>query len=70
MVNNRERYYIISIYVTLLGDFCVERMYGASKNATPSGRIRSYHPARDEADKKLSSIMKTKISKGYNIICI
>lgn len=65
--DNRERYYTISLYTTLFGYFCIERVYGASKNKTPTGIKREYFNEVSEAKSQYSSIMKAKISKGYSV---
>ena len=65
--NNRERYYILNLYQTLFGFFCIERIYGASINKKPTGIVREFFDEIDDAQNKYSSIMKTKISKGYSI---
>lgn len=61
----RERYYDIHLYKTLFGEFCIERIYGATRNKKPTGMVREFFEAQDEALSKFTSIMKAKISKGY-----
>jgi len=68
--NNKERYYNIYLYRTLFGYFCVERIYGSSKNKTYTGAVREFFDKFEDAQKNYLSIIKTKISKGYHKICI
>jgi predicted DNA-binding WGR domain protein len=66
--NNKERYYILFFYQTLFGFFCIERIYGASKNNKPTGKVREFFDEAEDAQNKYSSIMKAKISKGYLVV--
>jgi len=63
---DKERYYVISLYQTLFGYFCIERIYGASKNKSHTGRIRDFFNELEEAQEYFFSIMKAKKSKGYH----
>ena len=67
VVNNRERYYHISIFITLFGDFCIERRYGAVKNKKPTKVIKEYYNSLIEAKKHYQKLFNAKISKGYKV---
>jgi len=67
VVNGRERYYIISIYQTLFGEVCLERIYGSTKNKKPTGSIRSFFSALQDAKELYSQILQNKTHKGYKI---
>ena len=67
VVSNRERYYCIFLFVTLFGDFCVERKYGAVKNKKPTRIIKEYYNSLIEAKKHYQKLFNAKISKGYKV---
>lgn len=64
--NERERYYHVSLYKTLFGEFCIERIYGALKNKKPTGSKREFFDSVSDAKARYRSIMKAKASKGYS----
>ena len=63
--NDKQRYYKLLVYQTLFGTFCVERIYGSVKNKKPTGRKREFFLQQDEAKKKYSLLLNSKIAKGY-----
>ena len=67
VVNAKKRYYKISLHYTLIGLFCVDRIYGACRNKKPTGRKREYFEDIQDAFNKFQTTIKTKESKGYII---
>ena len=65
VVNKKERYYEIELFTTLFGDFCIERVYGATRNKKPTGIVKQYFEDFSKAHKSFTSLLKAKISKGY-----
>lgn len=65
VINNRERYYILSMYRTLFGNYCLERVYGATNNKAPTGQIKEYFCELNDAQEKYDELIKQKKSKGY-----
>ena len=68
IVNKNERYYIINVTPTLFGEFCLERIYGASRYKNPTRKIQSFFFSIDEANSEYTFLLKNKLSKGYQIL--
>lgn len=65
VVLGNERYYYLSLELTMFGDFCLERIFGASKNKKPTRVIKEYFVNKQLAEEKYFAVIKSKIAKGY-----
>ena len=65
--DDKERYYKLSLHRTLFGDFCLERVYGATRNRTPTGKKAEFFSSYDDAYSRFEAILRQKISKGYQV---
>ena len=63
-VNGRVRYYTLVFQKTLFGEFELTRIYG-SLGKKPTGMKREFFSSLDEAQAKLSQLLKRKRAKGY-----
>jgi len=65
VVNKSERYYEIFLFTTLFGDYCIERVYGATRNKSHTGLKKDYFSSFKEALVFYKSIIKSKQKRGY-----
>ncbi|WP_187648726.1 WGR domain-containing protein [Nitrosophilus labii] len=59
------RYYRIELFLTLFGDYILEREYGNIRYKGPTGIRKNYFARFDEAIAQYDKIIKQKIRKGY-----
>jgi len=64
-VNNHIRYYNLSIYKTLFGEYLLQKEYGSIKNKRPTGIRREYFLTLKEALKVCKKCLNEKMKKGY-----
>ena len=65
-VEHRTRYYNVSIYLTLFGDYLLTKEYGSVKNKKPTGVVLKYFNDFNEAVKLFEKTIKEKRKKGYS----
>ena len=66
-VNGRVRYYKISTYLTLFGDYLLIREWGGVENKKATGKKQSYFSSLDETVSVIKQIITLKRKKGYNL---
>lgn len=64
-VNGRIRYYKVSVYKTLFGDYVLEKEYGGIKNKKPTGIIKEYITDKTLVFSKAAETIKSKMKRGY-----
>ncbi len=65
LVGGQKRFYTINVFINLLGDWCIVRMYGSCKQLSPKGVIVEYFSQEDDANNAFNLIVDSKIKKGY-----
>lgn len=61
------RYYHLELFLTLFGEFCLERTYGNVRFRSPTGVMKTYYRTMQDAKKFYDSLVKQKIKKGYTL---
>lgn len=67
--NDRIRYYKITIYPTLFGDFLIQKEYGATHHKRPTNIIKSYATSNKEALMLMLDTALEKKNIGYLRVC-
>jgi predicted DNA-binding WGR domain protein len=65
VVNNRIRYYQITLGANLFGEYVIDRVYGSMNNKRPTGVIKEYCTSLQDANSKIKTIVHQKQQKGY-----
>jgi len=64
-VNDRVRYYKISVYLTLFGDYLLIREWGGVENKKATGQKQSYFLTFNNLQTAVEKIILEKQRKGY-----
>jgi len=64
-VNGRVRYYKISTYLTLFGEYLLIREWGGVENKKATGKKQSYFSSLSEVSSATQNIILQKSKKGY-----
>jgi len=64
-VNGRVRYYKISTYLTLFGEYLLIREWGGVENKKATGQKQSYFSSMSEVSSATQNIILQKEKKGY-----
>jgi len=62
---NTKRYYEISLWENLFGEYVVERIYGNCSYKTPTGMKKDFFDSYEKAIRFYNSIAARKNKKGY-----
>ena len=65
-VNNKERYYRVSLMLNLFGEYIFQRVYGSCKSKNPTRIIVEYFSSYADAYRSLELKLKEKYKKGYS----
>ena len=64
-VNQKIRYYKITLFKNLFDEYLVTREYGSIKNKKPTGVKTNYFFTKDESIEFIEKLLMLKIKKGY-----
>jgi len=64
-VNQKIRYYKITLLKNLFDQYIVTREYGSIKNKKPTGVQTNYFFTKDEGIEFIEKLLMLKIKKGY-----
>lgn len=65
IILQKERFYQVSIYKNLFGNYILERIYGNTSYSRPTGIVCQEFTVYILAYKEYMKIIKQKIAKGY-----
>ena len=67
-VNNKVRYYKLSLFLNLFNEYILERKYGSTRNKKPTGIKIEYFLTINDAISASSKKLQEKLNKGYRRI--
>lgn len=59
------RYYKLELFLSLFGDYIVEREYGNIAYKAPTGERKNIFDSKDKAKEFYTKIMETRKKRGY-----
>jgi predicted DNA-binding WGR domain protein len=65
LVESKERYYVVSINPTLIGEWELLKVFGATRNKKPTGIVREYYASEVDAQTAYANTLKSKTLRGY-----
>ena len=64
-LNNKVRYYKLSLFLNLFNEYILEKKYGSTKNKKPTGIKIEYYLTINDAISAYSKKLQEKLNKGY-----